>query len=366
MESKKKILLIEDMDVPYERVHRFFSNFEVDFFPSTELEFQNLARLVITFSRSKDKTNKDELLLKIHEVIERFNPDIILIDLGLDGKKESRERHGIEILNYINKKFDASILKFIISHFKNQGDIECDGYIERGNIPIETLLEEKITTRYEINKKETNSIEANPVLPPSAKHTIILHTKLEKYENYDYKFISPWISTILDKLVTYGFYILIVTLFILAPIDIYNNAIKHGTGEMQIDSFKIAERTFIAFLPFLITCSFYIFYTKSLRSYFFNSIVDPRIEDFESSSVLMKLTKKLFISSLLSYLFIKLIELLCFESLDAESKYFEKYYGKTNPFLQLYFTAGLIAILILYFIYIDRNHRDKKTLVDNK
>ncbi|MBK7036832.1 MAG: hypothetical protein IPH42_10990 [Bacteroidetes bacterium] len=120
MESKRRILLIEDRDTPFKRVFNFFTNYEVEFYPSNDAEFEQLARLVITFAREKEKTRKDELLQKIFEVIRKFNPDIILIDLGLDGNKNSRERHGIDILNFINKTFDASILKFIISHFKNQ------------------------------------------------------------------------------------------------------------------------------------------------------------------------------------------------------------------------------------------------------
>ena len=263
MESKRRILLIEDRDTPFKRVFNFFTNYEVEFYPSNDAEFEQLARLVITFAREKEKTRKDELLQKIFEVIRKFNPDIILIDLGLDGNKNSRERHGIDILNFINKTFDASILKFIISHFKNQGDIECDGYIERGSIPIETLLEEKVTTPFKVAKKTTKA-NITSTTTHQATNTISLLSKLEKYESYDYKFISPWISTILDKLITYVFYLLITALFILAPIDIYQNAIKHGAEGMLIDSFKIAERTFIAFLPFLITCGFYIFYTKSV------------------------------------------------------------------------------------------------------
>ncbi len=366
--KKQKVLLIEDLEAHYKRVKSFFDKYEVDFYPKSLEEYDELARMLLIYGRSIAE-RKPEFLQKIAQYIGEIKPDIVMIDLGFDGDPQSLEKPGLDIIELLNNDFDPAIKKIIITAHADTGDIAHDGYIrKRSAVPIENQIKEIIIQPFKIKNKGAGaaaSTAVNEVLQPDAEKISL--SALEKFSIFEDSKISPWVSTVLDLLITYTFYLLIIGLFIMGPVDIYKNAIETElNNEKPIDAFKIAERTFVAFLPFLICCGFYIFYTKSLRNYFFKSIVDPRIEDFEKSSVLMKLTKKLFVSSLISYLFIKLIELLCFERPHDEESYFKSFYKNTDPFLQLYFTAGLIAILILYFIYIDRNHKSENELNRNK
>ncbi|MBV9962213.1 MAG: response regulator [Parafilimonas sp.] len=345
-----KILLIEDNELDFERAWKFFKQYNIEFYPKHYEEFEGFSKKLIKYSRANNE-RKNEFLADLSVYIKNVNPDIVLIDLGLDGKKESLDKPGLDLLQWIKINLDPETKTIIFSGHENDGTIDgIDDYIQKSGIPVETQFEKKIIQPYKIKKAGNGHVETDAEHAIEQEHQL---TRLEKFANFDYKVLSPWSSVILDKVVTYVFYVLIIVLFTFAPIDIIKNSDR-------LDSFRIAERTFIAFLPFLIVCGFYVFYKKSLRAYFFKEVIDPRKDDFESSSVLMKLTKKLFVSSLLSYLFIKLIELFCLEKPDSTENYFLSYFGKNlNPFIQLYLIAGLIVILILYYIYIDKTHSKK-------
>ena len=134
----------------------------------------------------------------------------------------------------------------------------------------------------------------------------------------------------------------------MGPVLIVKGAIKN-----HFDLIHVAEYTFIAFLPFLIVFGLFTLYLQSLQP--FVTGAEVRASDFEKASKLMMLTKKLFVSSLISYLFTKIIELINPEPVKSEV---EHLLPETFPALtQVYLLGGCIIILIAYYIYLS-SHKD--------
>ncbi|MCX6272757.1 MAG: hypothetical protein NTU44_16380 [Bacteroidetes bacterium] len=342
---ENKVLIIEDSDIDFSDIFDSLSEYDVLVYPDRS-NFDNFSDLLDEYARKKSTT----VFENIKNIIIDFKPNFVLLDIGLN-HDDPNDKTGLELQKSIIDKELKNCDTIIISSHSYQDKLP---YIRKKSAAsIKGQIEEKLIKKFGIPMKPNVTQEKNDFNIHKPK--ILL--KFGDFEAYK---ILPWATFALDKIVTYSFYVLLITLFLAAPINVI---IKIFQGDELI---QIAEFTFIAFLPFLITSGFLIFYTKSLKPYILQETVDDDSDNFDSSSNLMRLTKKLFVSSLLSYLFIKLIELLCFEKPTMKISIFQEFYKISNPFVQFYILIGFIIILILYYIYMDKDDKLKhfKTFTD--
>lgn len=148
------------------------------------------------------------------------------------------------------------------------------------------------------------------------------------------------------------FYILIVISFALGGFRLIYSYIEYYD-----DLIHVAEYAFTAFLPLLIIVSLFALYKHSLRGYILDDPLAPK--DIEEGSKLMMFSKKLFISSLASFLFLKMIEHI--DSYSDYKSFTEREAGYILVFLVRlgsYF-AGIFT-LVGYYIYLNMSHGHKK------
>ncbi len=366
----KHVLIIEDDQTDYEKAKKIIENYGIKVVPSND-EFRVFSQKLTTYAHSKS----EESLKAIAEIISQYTFDFVLLDIHLKGKKKEHDRSGDEInekilqINYkdigvcylTNAKKDANADNFIEKSDHIRWETNIYKYVikklidleemqtNKSNVSIKTKgnLDEVKKTKEEEEKEEETRKERLKYLEKLTS----LPKGIENFSNKERFKISPTISIIVDFVVKYLFYGLLILLFLYASVSITISVFHYWDRPILI-----AEQAFLVFLPFLISCGFFVFYMKSLSPYIMQKQIDK--DDFEDSSNLMMLSKKLFVSSLLSILFIKLIELLL---LSDDKKYeippFSEEYGiPDSPLALLYFVIGFILILILYYIYIDRNH----------
>ena len=156
-----------------------------------------------------------------------------------------------------------------------------------------------------------------------------------------------------------GLKIIALILLCLAPIDI----IYYGFTS-KLNAIIVAERLFIAFLPTLIVFGLYVFYERSIKRYIEGYVDDVDEEKINNTIAIFHFTKKLFIISLISYLFLKLVEIIFVKEIDTEYNYisqFKALYGeKTDPLFIIYITGGLIVLLMVFYIIISSGHKEHK------
>lgn len=112
---------------------------------------------------------------------------------------------------------------------------------------------------------------------------------------------------------------------------------KHG---MEI--FEPAENIFLYLLPVFILFGFYNYYKTNTSIYLLNGNKDRINEDVSTRS--MNLTKMIFISTIISYLLIKIIEQI--------------FYGeeKLDLIYRLYASGGVLILLMTFFLLMYRKH----------
>jgi small-conductance mechanosensitive channel len=104
---------------------------------------------------------------------------------------------------------------------------------------------------------------------------------------------------------------------------------------------ETAEHIFLYLLPLFILLGFFHYYTKNAQF----SLIQGSTEtvDYEASTISVNLTKILFISSIISYVIIKVIEEILIK-------------GVTNPTKLISF--GLLLLLLMsYYLFLDKKHQ---------
>jgi hypothetical protein len=356
---KKCVLIIEDDQAHYEQVSSILQTSGISFLPSDLPDYKSFSKLLRNFGDSKSP----EILERIRQKIISYEFDFIILDRSFTSHLE--DSSGLIIEEEILKKHFPRIEICYFSNYPT--DINSDNYIEKeDNISWEANIYSKIVTKL-IDPNQTNSFE-NPGFIADSTPNIDNDRKIEKKtlkertqkpkwlerlaEKERFKLL-PSITFLIDSSIKYLFYACLLVLFIYAPVFILISLFRDLNNPMLI-----AEKAFIVFLPFLIVCGFYVFYIKSLSPYIHQKPIDKI--NFERSSELLKLTKKLFISSLVSFLFINLVELVLLDDGGKDILSFNYYFKQDNPLIMLYFVIGFILILILYYIYIDRNDNNER------
>jgi hypothetical protein len=363
---KHKILIIEDKEIDYNRLVTALTKYDVEYFPADRKQFLSFSKSLMDCARSNcSALNLD----KLKEILNTENPTIILLDIGLLGTKISNDESGLVIYEKLIRESFSNVTVFFLSAVNNkylvakyQGVTEENFIPKHSYIGLENELVNRIYKtfgifpRYSNDSKTTTTAridtveEITPDMSLNYEKTefpiaLVTAANLERFK------IEPVVTFWLDALIRYTFYLVIVLSFLLAPGLLFHFAMYEHFSLMHL-----AENVFLVFLPFLILSGFFFFYMKELNP-FFTYFKGDVLFTPEMASTLINLTKKLFISSLISYLFINAIEIILNNrgNIDETLSHFD-IATNSNPLIKLYCIGGVILTLIAYYFFLSKKH----------
>ncbi len=335
--------------------------------------------------------------------------DIVMIDLNLNYEKSSNDSHfGKELYEKLlaeNKDLDIYILSRF-SYANNSHTWKVEKHIVKPSDEslTEDLKKEILHTvfnQYELNdiSQQVNNEIGNVVSAEDTNNQANESGNTYYYKGYNdgrnnEKEIAKRKKARIANIIGMWLKIIALILLCLAPIDI----ICYGYAS-KLNAIIVAERLFIAFLPTLIVFGLYVFYERSIKRYIEGYVDDVDEEKINNTIAIFHLTKKLFIISLISYLFLKLVEIIFvkdavrrsvtdinsspktdslsadstiaasiqkteaiipIDSLSSAERYIENFktiYQTENHLFIIYITGGLIILLMIFYIIIDRGHK---------
>jgi len=303
--------------------------------------------------KNEDFSNNNYLLGEIingkfNEILEHYSDiDLFIIDVYL---RDTADEIGLLFYQHILKNVKREFKAIIMSNNKINVDLLINGKAiffskyDKGikNFPLD--LVKVVRNIFPFAEKE--------IVDPR----VVLNEELTSVNNnFYYKLHEFWewlrdnINRTLDKLIFLIFYILLLATTIFAVIKILssmldsipyfsNDTVKKDVDETLI--LKTSEHIFLYLLPVFIVFGFFNYYKNNSRILLLDGIPDSN--DQENSTKTMNLTKILFISSIISYVSIKVIE--------------ELFFLKTTDFLRLFSFGSFLVLLMTYFIFLDRKH----------
>ncbi|WP_298754881.1 hypothetical protein [uncultured Psychroserpens sp.] len=151
---------------------------------------------------------------------------------------------------------------------------------------------------------------------------------------------------IIDNMIVYSFYSLMIASIIYAVYHLMSDVIKSFGSHSDPESFPFiltfSEHLFLYFLPVFILFGFLNYYLLDLQRFLLESPNGPDVRAEKS----LHLSKKLFFSSVLSYSTIKLIEKLFFEFDEVKSEF------------EL-ISLGAFFLIIIGYVLIQHSHKEK-------
>lgn len=305
---------------------------------------------------------------KLPELLEAYpDIDLFIIDINLKGRME--EKYGEEIYKFLDEVFyrkgDFKTI-FISSNPWSNRDIQEGknnriAFIHKRSDVWEERIADRVKLFYPglagapANNNTAGVQQAAPAAmqqqaaaatppvatyvpatygsggqPPSCKTKILKGT-----EDFD-----SGIRKLLHALITIMFYGLMGYAAFFACRHIihgFNAALADGLPDTKL--FKPIEDIFIFLLPLFVLTGFYIYYKMNASAYLLN---EPRYNmDDKTSTRVMSITKMMFISSLLSFVTLKCIELVFDNSCTAQ-------FTVTMKMI----SAGVLLTLIMLFFII--------------
>jgi len=346
----KKILLIENEQLDFEAIKKRINEVYGDevsvspkYFDSTQNSYDYSGYLI---GRLRQNVNNFEEILKHYNDI-----DLFIIDISLTG---SNDNTGITFSKYIienysnfnTNRFNYNII--IISQIQHGNEItgENVGYLSKMNsgshFPAD--LVEKIQKIFPISQQTNSNNTSSNTVPKQAaevefnKFTFLLHK--------GWKYLYENLNRSLDKLILFVFFILLLATIVYAGWNIVNDIVESikeiyntkGFKDKDSQILKTSEHIFIYLLPLFIVFGFFNYYKNNTRYFLLEGTTNPIAE--ENSTKAMNLAKLLFISSIISYILIKIIE--------------EIFIKGIGDFVRLISFASLLVILMIYFLFLDR------------
>lgn len=372
---KHKILIFEDDQTYFEIIYNELSQYDVDIFPSPGKVFDEFSDSMLYYVKNPG----EKTFNVIRDYVMKFTPDIVILDICFDATSDTDQSGKIIKSNLLDVDFPYAAVYYYSKRFKNLSEenmqINKSPYLHtdvKNKIvkvygfspahPKEPVMQEQevlIATSGDGGTGEMHSPsnssnghedrasisgQSNPSeTPPSRRKRIGFPESLSRWAEFERYKLSSWFSEVTDKFIIYIFYILIIISFALGGWRLVYSYYKYFD-----DLIHVAEYAFTAFLPLLIIVSLFALYKHSLRGYILDDPWAPK--DIEEGSKLMMFSKKLFISSLASFLFLKMIE-----HINSYSDY-----GVLVFLTKLgsYFTG--IFLLVGYYIYLNMSHGHKK------
>ncbi|HEV7737804.1 MAG TPA: hypothetical protein VGO47_10600 [Chlamydiales bacterium] len=172
------------------------------------------------------------------------------------------------------------------------------------------------------------------------------------------KFLEEGVVRLIDKFVLLMFYCVLLVTVISAglnivsefsPVKLYDLGVPHLPVDPSI--LTKAERIFLYLLPIFIVFGFYNYYKTNARVYLLEGN-SKNIDEGESTRG-MNLTKVLFVSSIISYILIKVIEEIFEDPIVGTGNF-------SSKVLKLVSSGILLLVLMCYFIFLDKHNQKNR------
>ncbi len=296
--------------------------------------------------KDKDLNDLNFLIAKLQE--EKFqevgdfykNIDLFIIDATLTPKSD---KLGIKFLTHLQKKYSQNFQAIVISNTEEVGQL-----VDTRIFPFISKIKHGINDNFSIELAKTIKNIFKLGSPDTTKELPFkkLFLKYIQLFGWKYAFHSLWIFLteniqrhIIDKIVLLLFYILMIATIAYGGYNIMHsicNAFVNTNDETMI--LKIAEHIFLNLLPIFIVFGFFHYYKTNIRVFLLDG--NTFSVDDDVSTKTMNLTKILFISSIISYVLIKIIE--------------EIFINKTSDITKLISSGILLLTLMSYFILLEK------------
>lgn len=376
---KNKILIFEDDETYFKIIYYELAKYDVDIYPSPGDEFNRFSNSMVYYASKPNDKNFGE----IKNYVVEFNPNIVILDICFDENRPTDQSGMTVKSNLLDVDYRDTVVYYYSKRIKSYIDenlqinksphLHADVKYKIADVFGFKLVNSRKTVPSEqqvfatASKESSVSAEAGahtngtigsghfekaepkeqssdrPGPPPAKRKRIGFPESLSRWAEFERYNLSSWFSEVTDKIIVYIFYILIVISFALGGWRLLYSYYKYFN-----DLIHVAEYAFTAFLPLLIIVSLFALYKHSLRGYILDDPLAPK--DIEEGSKLMMFSKKLFISSLASFLFLKMIE-----HIDSYSDY-----GVLVFLTKLGSYFAGIFILVGYYIYLNMSHGHKK------
>lgn len=345
----KTVLIIEDIEGHYNDLKVRFSNYGINVVPDSSNDFHTLARLLRSYATSSTPEN----LLLIHEKIKQYTFDFVLIDVNLNDKDGNESGYSLA-QDLFEKYYMDTELCFISNYAIHENS---PNYIERlDGSTFDIEIYSKVILKLTGDSSESPITSKSDTLVPELKNKsqdtpsliLTVHPTLAKIGNWEKNILFEFISPIVHTAIKYTFFFILFTLALYPPAYLIFKGIKE-----EFNPFKLAEYTFIIFIPFLVTSGFYVFYIRSISPYIRN--MRPSTDDVEKSSSILNLTKTLFVTSLVSYIILKIIDLLF--NPKADTLILNMIVDSDNRWYILVIISLTIVSLLLFYYMIKRKEK---------
>ncbi|MFD0749310.1 hypothetical protein ACFQZS_04095 [Mucilaginibacter calamicampi] len=430
-----KFLIIEDTFYDWQRVSDFLSQYTCEIYPATDADFSQFNDKLYEYVKEDSDKNLKEIedIIGVFDPSVIFL-DISLSTRKNDRtgvaiynkllKQDAKFDHThIAVLTTYGDKIDIDFTNPRLQRFsKNKiGENSLEGLLDEWVLPwIMQLFNLKLNN----NKDETNKDEPNGKEHNDQKRLTFEISRCPKWilnwygwelpSNYDdhkdlvFKFsrCPKWIlnwfgwklpsnkengeyprqkirwklqrwyetfQTVADVVIKICMYAAVV-FFALAGFGFLVYELIHmGKASILTNSkfemIHIAEYAFVAFLPMLIIIGFTMFYDKSLGLFITKQEQDE--ENLVLASKLIQVTKTLFVSTLVSYLFLKIIEIASPSNTanpvetashsntagPAENK---PHHLVADDFYRMAILGIVIVVLISFYIYLQNHSNHSK------
>lgn len=208
---------------------------------------------------------------------------------------------------------------------------------------IPTVEQDELPAAAQEAAQEVENIAPSqtPALIPTFTQDEEFGYKLHKnWETFTY-----WANRVIDIMIYSSFYILLASTTIFAVVNIlykiYKAMFQSGNPiDDETNVLKTSEYIFLYLLPVFIVFGFFHYYKNNSHVSLLEGRIDSNVE--ENSTKTMNLTKILFLSTIISFVLIKVIEEVFFK-------------GNVN-LTNLIAYGILLLMLMTYFVLLDRKH----------
>ncbi|MGN6417458.1 MAG: hypothetical protein ACTHMC_08205 [Pseudobacter sp.] len=328
-----KILILED--VPREfvamanSIEKKFGN-KVEVHPEIEPGDQKIQAYHYFVEKKLQMVKFDEIITKYNDI------DLFIIDICLmNGEQDDL---GLRFYNFLSEKKyrDGDYHSIIVSSKPTQVTDEKTFFISKIRSPLYYhRVTDIISDLYPQLRQEENKTSNDKV-----KHTLFENGLLDGCNKIIMN-INDAIKWVIHAIILGLFYLLIAFAIGFGAWSITLDFIKLVKEKSEgMDIFKPAEHIFLYLLPVFIIFGFFNYYRSNTSIYLLGG--NKKDIDEEKSTESMNLTKKIFISTIISYILVKCTE--------------EIFFGDCSNMFRLSGAGILLLMLMAYYIVLYRKH----------
>lgn len=322
-------MIIDDDESHWGMLDKILEFYKISHYPSDSAQFQDVKKILLDFGSDIEEAKKSV------QALSGKMPEIKYIFLDINLFDKLNKHSGIRLKNEVLENIFKNAVYIFYTRY-NLDDIKLlEGYkgdeefIQKHTDPA--ILQRRIKDSFvsEYFKDRLN-------YSPKTSGWALFQTKSENV-------FEPRIKFTLHVLISLFLFGALVAVTIVSAVRILPSIAKEHSV------IKIIEQGFLLVLPTFIIFGFFVLYQRSLKQYLTSDNKEKYNVDWENASNFIELTKKLFISSLVSYLLITLIEIVNPGHVGVDLK--------NSDYVRIGVLGGIVIILIVYYFLISWHRR---------